>query len=135
MASFRFVPEPGLPDFCGGAVGYLGWDVVRFFEKLPDAPPDDRDLDDARLLLTDTLLIFDSVRHTIKILHLAFVESPGSADAAYEEARREISDVLARLEQPLEPSRVRPIGGPVEELAPNRTSPHAGIRGRCRARC
>ena len=65
MARYRFVEVPELPRFCGGAVGFLGYDLVRFFEKLPDAPPDDRDLDDCHLLLTDTLLIFDNVRHTI----------------------------------------------------------------------
>jgi anthranilate synthase component 1 len=118
MDGFRFVPAPGLPDFCGGAVGFLGWDLVRFFEKLPDAPPDDRDIDDARLLLTDTILIFDSVRHTVKVLCNAFVASPGEADAAYEEARRKIADVLARLEQPLQPSRARGLSGAVEEEAP-----------------
>ncbi len=118
MNGFRFVPAPGLPDFCGGAVGYLGWDLVRFFEKLPDAPPDDRDLDDARLLLTDTLLIFDSVRHTIKILHLAFVETSAQLGSAYDEARHKIEQVLERLQQPLLPSRVRSLGGPVEEDAP-----------------
>ncbi len=119
MNSFRFVPALGLPDFCGGAVGYLGWDLVRFFEKLPNSPPDDRDLDDARLLLTDTLLIFDSVRHTIKILHLAFVENAAQVDSAYEEARLKISQVLERLQQPLQPSRLRSLGGPMEEEAPS----------------
>ena len=92
--------------------------MVRFFERLPDAPPDDRGLDDARLLLTDTLLTFDSVRHTIKILHLAFIESPSAVNAAYQKARNEIANVLERLEKPLHPSRARPIGGPVEEVAP-----------------
>ena len=118
MERFRFVPAPDLPDFCGGAVGYLGWDVVRFFEHLPSPPPDDRDLDDARLLLTDTLLIFDSVRHTIKVLHLAFVEDAQAIDASYEEARQKIAQVLERLEKPLQPSRARSLGGPIEEDAP-----------------
>jgi anthranilate synthase component 1 len=116
MDGFRFVPAPGLPDFCGGAVGYLGWDLVRFFEKMPSPPPDDRDMDDVRLLLTDTLLIFDSVRHTIKILHLAFVEDDSRIDAAYDEARQKIAQVLEKLASPLSPPRARSLGGAVEEI-------------------
>jgi anthranilate synthase component I len=46
MDGFRFVADPDLPPFCGGAVGYVGYDAVRFFERLPDLTPDDRGLPD-----------------------------------------------------------------------------------------
>ncbi len=99
MGRFRFVPLPGLPRFCGGAVGFLGYDLVRFFEKLPDAPPDDRDIPDCHLLLTDTVLIFDAVRHSIKVLNNAFVQGdgPDAVRAAYDEACRKIEATLLRL--------------------------------------
>jgi anthranilate synthase component 1 len=118
MERFRFVSVPGLPDFCGGAVGYLGWELVRFFEKLPNAPHDDRDLDDVRMLLTDTLLIFDSVRHTIKVLCNAFVEDEASSERAYGEAKEKITRVLEALSQPLSPTPTRPIGAEVPEDEP-----------------
>ncbi|MCG2677334.1 anthranilate synthase component I, partial [bacterium] len=59
MADYKFVKVKGLPRFVGGMVGYLSYDMVRFFEKLPDKNPDDLNLPDAIFLLTDTLLIFD----------------------------------------------------------------------------
>ena len=97
MARYRFVEVPGLPRFCGGAVGFLGYDLVRFFEKLPDAPRDDRELDDCHLLLTDTLLIFDNVRHTIKILNNALVEN--DVRAAYDEACAKIDATISKLRE------------------------------------
>lgn len=107
MKRFRFVKEPNLPRFCGGAVGYLGWDLVRFFEKLPDAPPDDRGIPDVQILLTDTILIFDSVRHSVKILNNAFIEN--DTRAAYDEAVEKIRDVLAALEREPVPASRLPV--------------------------
>ena len=109
MARFRFVPSPELPRFCGGAVGFLGYDLVRFFEKLPDAPRDDRDIPDVEILLTDTILIFDSVRHSIKVLNNAFIPEGGDVRAAYDEAARKVRDVLAALEREPVPAARLPV--------------------------
>jgi anthranilate synthase component 1 len=68
MRDFKCVTVKGLPRFWGGLVGYIGYDMVRFFEKIPDKNPDDLKLPDAILILTDTILIFDHVNHTIKIV-------------------------------------------------------------------
>jgi anthranilate synthase component 1 len=68
MRDFRAVHVKGLPRFYGGLVGYMGYDSVRFFEKLPDKNPDDLKLADSIFILTDTILIFDHVNHTIKIV-------------------------------------------------------------------
>lgn len=107
MARFRFVHNPGLPRFCGGAVGFLGWDLVRFFERLPDAPPDDRGIPDVQLLLTDSLLIFDSVRHSVKVLNNAYIQ--GDPRAAYDEAVEKIRDVLTALEREPVPAKRLPV--------------------------
>ncbi len=107
MKRFRFVKEPNLPRFCGGAVGFLGWDLVRFFEKLPDAPPDDRGIPDVQILLTDTILIFDSVRHSVKILNNAFIQ--GDTRAAYDESVEKIGEVLAALEREPVPASRLPV--------------------------
>ena len=68
MQGFKPVSIKGLPRFCGGMVGYFGYDMVRFFEKIPDKNEDDLKLPDAVFLLTDTILVFDHVNHTIKIV-------------------------------------------------------------------
>lgn len=68
MQDFKTVDIKGLPRFYGGLVGYIGYDMVRFFEELPDKNPDDLKLPDSIFILTDTILIFDHVNHTIKIV-------------------------------------------------------------------
>jgi len=68
MQDFRAVEVSGLPRFFGGLVGYIGYDTVRFFENIPDKNRDDLKIPDTLLILTDTLLIFDRLNHTIKIV-------------------------------------------------------------------
>src|SRR5204862_8096927 len=59
---------PGLPRFFGGAVGWLGYDVVRRFERLPARTPDELDLPEVCFALTDTAVVFDNLRGTIKVV-------------------------------------------------------------------
>jgi len=69
LARYRPVTVGGLPRFSGGAVGFLSYDMVRYFEKrLAKNPRADSGLDDAVFMVTDTLIVFDNVRHTIKVL-------------------------------------------------------------------
>ncbi|MGD0335756.1 MAG: anthranilate synthase component I [Candidatus Omnitrophota bacterium] len=68
MSSFKAVKVVGLPRFYGGLVGYIGYDMVRFFEDIPDKNPDDLKVPDSVFMLTDNILIFDHVRHTVKIV-------------------------------------------------------------------
>lgn len=68
MKYFKTVNIKGLPRFYGGLVGYIGYDMVRFFEEIPDKNPDDLKLPDSIFILTDTILVFDHVNHTIKIV-------------------------------------------------------------------
>ena len=69
MQDKKAVAVSGLPPFYGGLVGYMGYDTVRFFERLPDKNPDDLKLPDAVFMLTDTMMIFDHINHTIKIIN------------------------------------------------------------------
>ena len=84
MSKYKFVPIKGLPRFSGGMVGYLGYDAIRFFEEIPDKNKDDLKLPLAQFVMTDTILIFDHVNHTIKIVALAHVKK--NAASSYEEA-------------------------------------------------
>ena len=62
MCKFTPVDVCGLPRFFGGAVGYVGYDFVRFIENLPEKAEDDFDAKDLFFIITDTLLIFDNVK-------------------------------------------------------------------------
>jgi len=112
MSQYRPVPAKGLPRFCGGMVGFLAYDVVRQFERLPAMTKDDLDLPDAVFLLTDTLLIFDNVSHRIKVVSNAFVPepTPPRLREAYDEATTKIDAIIAALRRPLGASRT-PAGG------------------------
>ena len=95
LSRYQYVESPNLPRFCGGAVGFFGYDVVRFFEDLPDNNPDELEVDDACFLFTDTLLIFDHVRHRMQVLCNAHVT--GDPDAAYDDACTKIGQLVERL--------------------------------------
>lgn len=105
MSSYKPVAVEGLPRFHGGAVGYLGYDTVRFFERLPDVTVDDLDLPDAYFIITDTILIFDHINHTIKVVSNAHIS--GDPDEAYNQAIEKIDQLTAALKAatPVPPSK------------------------------
>ncbi len=113
MKQYEPVPVPGLPAFHGGAVGYISYDQVRFFEKLPDNNPDPLNLPDLYYMITDTILIFDHVKNKIQIVSNAHVSGP--ADAVYNEALRKIHEIEQRLRGPLVVSTER-LHNAVEEV-------------------
>ncbi len=95
MAQFHFVPSPDLPRFCGGFVGYIGYDMVRFFECLPNLAVDDLELPDCYLMLADTVVVFDHLRRKMRILVNAFVNQDPAK--AYEAAVERIDSIIHRL--------------------------------------
>jgi anthranilate synthase component 1 len=103
MARFRVVDLPGLPPFSGGAVGYLGYDAVRFFEPtVGNPPPDQLGLPEMVFLITDTFLVFDHRFRRLKIFANAFVEGT-SVEQAYDLAAQKIRRIVDKLEQPTKP--------------------------------
>lgn len=102
MERYQPVPVDGLPRFYGGAVGFLGYDMVRYLERLPAGTEDDLNADDAAFLITDTLMIFDNVRHTIKAVACAFTESREDLLALYEESIKKIEELVRMVKAPLE---------------------------------
>jgi anthranilate synthase component 1 len=99
---YKFVGFAGLPPFVGGAVGYIGYDIVRFFEpSVTPSPPDQLGIPDSAFMITDTFLVFDHRLRRLKIFATAFVSESGP-EAAYDEAREKISAILQRLETPTE---------------------------------
>jgi len=107
LSRYIAAPVSGLPRFSGGAVGYLGYDVVRFFEEISETAEPVIDIPDAIFLLVDTLVVFDHARHQLMILANAFVgDSPPDdmdrdLEMAYFDAVQRIERVSERLLSPL----------------------------------
>ncbi len=105
VGRYSQAPLDGLPPFSGGAVGFFGYDLVRTVEPLGDPGPDALELPDMALMLSDLLVVFDNLKHTVTIL----VNVYGGEDprGAYAQACRTIADVRARLSGPLPPVATR----------------------------
>jgi anthranilate synthase component I len=106
MGSFRCAKVKGVPRFCGGMVGFFGYDMVRFFKRLPDKNPDELRMPDALFMLMDTILVFDHVTHKIKIVSNAILPEGGRVNLKlkkkiYKEALRKIDSLYLRLNRPL----------------------------------
>jgi anthranilate synthase component 1 len=116
VSAIRTAVLPELPPFVGGAVGYAGYDVVRYTENLPNAPPNDRNLPDLALAFYDRMVVFDHVNKTNVVLAMARVDRPdGDLAAAYADARRRVDQLVARLEGPgdeLPPADIDTTGEP-----------------------
>lgn len=103
MGKYRFVERSNLPRFCGGYVGYTGYDVVRQFEDLPTTADDVLRVPDAVYLLADTLVVFDHARSHLLIIANAHYDDASGVDIAqaYENAVAQIKTLYARLDAPL----------------------------------
>jgi len=99
FAQLRPVSTADLPRFHGGMVGYLSYEVARYFERLPCPDPDPQGLPESILMLAGTLLVFDHVTHKIKVV--SHIHLDGDVDTAYREATCKIDDLVDRLEQPM----------------------------------
>ncbi|MFC1965878.1 anthranilate synthase component I [Chloroflexota bacterium] len=102
LNKYKIIPVSGLPKFCGGAVGYLGYETVTRFEELPSPGSDPLALPESLFMFVDTVLIFDHVTHKIKVL--SHVHLDGDIEAAYQKTVDKIDSLIDRLKQPLKPS-------------------------------
>ena len=104
MKDYRAVDVAGLPRFYGGMVGFLSYDCVRFFERLPVKTTDDLKLPDICLALAKDLVIFDHRYHTIKAVSCVHLSKGDSKDAKikkYKAAQKIIDALIAGLQKPL----------------------------------
>jgi len=99
LRAHQAVALPGLPRFCGGAVGYLSYDAVRWFERLPGTSSDELHLPDAVFLFGDVVSVFDNLTHTMKVVTHA--RGGDDADKAYDAAVARINAEVERLRKPL----------------------------------
>jgi anthranilate synthase component 1 len=100
LVRYKPVSVEGLPRFYGGAVGYMSYDMVRYFERIPTAVGKDVEVDDAAFFITDTLLIFDNVKHTVKVLACGFLEENEDVWTVYNEAKGRVDGLISDLLQP-----------------------------------
>lgn len=126
IAAVRVAHLPELPPFIGGAVGYAGYDTVRYVEHLPDAPEDDRGLPDLFFGLFDHMVVFDHVRKVVYVIVLADVRNHADASAAYDAACVRVDRYVQRLNRPeptLELADIDVAGEAALEVTSNFTQP------------
>jgi anthranilate synthase component 1 len=125
LLAYRAPHVPGLPRFSGGAVGYAGYDAVRYVEHLPKPPPDDRHLPDLCFAFYDRMVIFDHINKTIAAVAHAHVQ-PHDLERSYRTACARVDRLVERLQQgvaDLQLTDIAPVG---EVHLPYRSNFEAG---------
>ncbi len=102
LRDFRFVPDPALPRFSGGIVGWFGYETVRLLEELPEHNPPLSDRPQAHFGLYDTVLAFDHLRQQIIIITNVLLDEGSDLRQSYEAALARIEEVKQRLRRPVE---------------------------------
>lgn len=104
MDKYKFVPVPQLPVFCGGMVGFLSYDSVRFFERLPLKTEDVLKIPDMVFVLAKELVIFDHLHHKIKVIVCVEVDPKDSEVVkikTFNAAQKKIDALIKELQTPL----------------------------------
>lgn len=118
FSAFRTAPIPGLPAFRGGAVGYVGYDTVKLYEKTGDLPKKDTlGWPDMFFMFADVLMIFDHVGHKIQVVCNVMVEEGDSAKkikAKYEKAVSKLDYIINDLKKPLRKKAFKKHTGPLK---------------------
>jgi anthranilate synthase component 1 len=108
LGDYRPVRLPDMPMFMGGAVGYLSYETVNYFEeRLPRLSRRDYTMPEGVWMFVDTFLVFDHLRHKIKVVSHVHLDAP-DLEAAYAQAVQRIEELIARLRQPLPSTRSGP---------------------------
>jgi anthranilate synthase component 1 len=115
LALYRAPHVPGLPRFCGGAVGYAAYDAVRYVERLPNSPPDDRGLPDLCFAFYDRMVIFDHINKTIAVVAHAHLSGVATDDLrrTYDETCARVDRLVERLQQgvaDIQTTDIAPVG-------------------------
>jgi anthranilate synthase component 1 len=124
MDKYQLVEVKGIPRFCGGAVGYASYDMVRFIEHLPPETEDDLDLFDSIFLITETLLIFDNLTNTIKIVCNVHIDEEEDIPGVYQQAQDKIAAIIALLRRPSAYDEIEPLGSEPIEISSNLEPEH-----------
>ncbi len=104
LRSYRSPALPNLPSFTGGAIGFFGYDLLQYYEKLPAHRIDDLGTDDLKFMFCDQIIVFDHFKQQIQVIgnvHVKDGYTDAQIEAAYEETCRKIEGAIERLQQPL----------------------------------
>lgn len=115
LLCYRPVSSEELPRFYGGAVGYFGYDMVRFIENIPETSPDELNLWDSIYMVMDTVLAFDNVTSKIKIISNAYVPDMEKAKEEYEKSLAKIAELKNKLKNSLDKSLTDGVSGVASE--------------------
>ncbi|MBW2108490.1 MAG: anthranilate synthase component I [Deltaproteobacteria bacterium] len=101
LRHYRSARISGLPRFFGGAVGYIGYETVSFFEPIADTLPDPLRLPDTWFMIPRLVLAFDNLKHVLKVVANAYVPAGTPPGIVYDRAVGRVNDVLKRLSEPI----------------------------------
>jgi anthranilate synthase component 1 len=101
LAAYRPARVEGLPRFFGGAVGYIGYETVSFFEPIPDRLPDNLGVPDTWFMVPRVVLIFDNLKQSIKVVVNVHVTPEAELEGCYDSATEHINGIIDRLSQPV----------------------------------
>ena len=111
MERWSVAGASGVPRFHGGGVGYISYEAMHHYEDVPSPEVDTLGLPEAIFMFADTLLVFDHIKHSIKVVsHVRMDE--GDLASAYRRATEKIDKLVDRLRQPIEPALAPLRGGP-----------------------
>jgi anthranilate synthase component 1 len=99
MDRYRAAQLPELPRFWGGLVGYLTYEMVSFFERIPNMLPPEKPI--AQFVLPEEVLIFDNIQNTLMCIAVGFVDQPDAAAEVYDTACRRLDILLRQINAPL----------------------------------
>ena len=133
LSPYQPVSLPELPRFFGGAVGYLGYDMVRHIEELPNLNDAEIGSYDSWFLITETLLIFDNMQQKIKVLSNVHLRDGDDPEQLYDEAVKRIDGMVAKLRKPLPDRSAKTEAAPTADLQSNFSrSDFESAVGRCK---
>jgi anthranilate synthase component 1 len=130
VAALQTEPLPGMPPLTGGMVGYIGYDAVRWLEKLPELAEKDLDIPELTMMLATDLAAFDHHEGTVTLIANAvnWDDTPERVDAAYDDAVRRLERMTELLRAPA-PSTTAVFDRPAPEFLRRRSKEdfHAAI--------
>ena len=98
VSSYRVAHLDDLPPFVAGAIGFAGYDVVRYCESLPNPPRDDRQVPDLAFAFYDRMVVFDNVSKTMFVIAMARLDRfAGDHERAYQDAMRRVDELVEQL--------------------------------------
>lgn len=95
LASYKGADLPKLPRFNGGAVGFFGYDLIRYYENLPDMPEDDLELPESHFMFADEVIVFDHLKQKIHII--VNLHTGGNIERSYNSTLERIKEIYREI--------------------------------------